>query len=536
MARNTKRSAAAAAGDAPTAAATAVEEAQTAAQSLATLGGGGGGADDTAPKKKARTTRGGAAATAAAEEAATTETTAEAPAATEAPATTEATRRSTRGGGAPAATTTKEEPEAEEAAAAAPIKEDEEMAEPEPTTTPTAAEEDATTTTAVVPPTTPSRVAGANVLASLGGSGEAKPELLDLESRIPTLPSDPVVVEVATAGGAAQHDYLLQNLVHATQVTSPLPVPSTKNRKEKSLGVLCRAFLELYKDAPPNRDNNGTVIEICQVAEHLGVKRRRIYDVINILESLDIVCRVKKNTYRWHGKEELPKFFAKLQYEGKKEEEMMVAAAAAAASATPAAPAIPAAAETETKEEKEEEAAEATTDAAAAETTAAETATPPSGASKRVVASTKIKGMAQTCRKLIQSFLVTNRTEIGLTEAAEEVLGPLSPSEESNAVKAMKTKVRRMYDIANVLQSIGILSKENVGSTSLTNKPSFRWVYPTLPSEMSQFLNMTEVEAAEAVKKVEEAANRAAAAAAAEKKVAAAEAEKKVEENPTVEV
>lgn len=326
--------------------------------------------------------------------------------------------------------------------------------------------------------------------------------------------------------------------MQATQVTSPLPVPSTKNRKEKSLGVLCRAFLELYKDAPPNRDNNGTVIEICQVAEHLGVKRRRIYDVINILESLDIVCRVKKNTYRWHGKEELPKFFAKLQYEGKKEEEMMMVAAVAAASAPPAAPAppaIPAAAETETKEEKEEE----TADAAAADTTAAETATPPSGASKRVAvaSSTKIKGMAQTCRKLIQSFLVTNRTEIGLTEAAEEVLGPLSPSEESNAVKAMKTKVRRMYDIANVLQSIGILSKENVGSTSLTNKPSFRWVYPTLPSEMSQFLNMTEVEAAEAVKKVEEAANKAAAAAAAaEKKVAAAEAEKKVEENPTVEV
>jgi transcription factor E2F7/8 len=300
--------------------------------------------------------------------------------------------------------------------------------------------------------------------------------------------------------------------LQATQVTSPLPVPSTKNRKEKSLGVLCRSFLELYKDAPPNRDNNGTVIEICQVAEHLGVKRRRIYDVINILESLDIVCRVKKNTYRWHGKDELPKFFAKLQYEGKKEEEMVAASVPA--------PAV----ETETKEEEgatTDDAAEATTDATAAE------ATP---AAKRV-ASAKIKGMAQTCRKLIQSFLVSNRTEIGLTEAAEEVLGPLSPAEEANAVRAMKTKVRRMYDIANVLQSIGILQKENVGSTSLTNKPSFRWVYPTLPAEMSKFLNMTEVEAAEVAKKVEEAAK--AATAAAEK--VAAEAAKKTE-NPTVEV
>lgn len=220
-------------------------------------------------------------------------------------------------------------------------------------------------------------------------------------------------------------------------------MPTTKNRKEKSLGLLCRSFLELFKDAPPNRDNNGTVIEICQVADHLGVKRRRIYDVINILESLDVVCRVKKNTYRWHGKDELPRFFAKLQYDGKQE---LLAGKAAAA-------------------------------VAAAEGDAATT-------------TTKVKGMAQTCRKLIQIFLVSERTEIGLTEAAEEVLGPLSPEEEANAVKAMKTKVRRMYDIANVLQSIDILQKENVGSTSLTNKPSFRWVYPTLPSEMSNYLNM----------------------------------------------
>lgn len=204
MARNTKRSAEAAVADIP--APTAVEEAQTAAQSLATLGGGGGG-DDNAPKKKARTTRGGAAAAVAAEETAATETetTAEAAAAaTEAAAPTaaaKATRRSTRGG-APAAAA-KEEPEAEAA------KEDEimEVAEPETTNAPAPT---------AIPPTTPSRVAGANVLASLGGSGEAKPELLNLES-IPTLP-DPVavVVEVATAGGAAQHDYLLQNLVHVS--------------------------------------------------------------------------------------------------------------------------------------------------------------------------------------------------------------------------------------------------------------------------------------------------------------------------------
>ena len=229
-----------------------------------------------------------------------------------------------------------------------------------------------------------------------------------------------------------------------------VPAP-TKSRKEKSLGVLCGQFMELFKDAPPNRDNNGTVIEIMQVADHLGVKRRRIYDVINILESIDIVCRVKENTYRWHGKDNLPRFFAELQRAGLEEQanRQAVAAAAAAAVAAQGGPEAPPAA-----------------------------ALP-----------AKTKGMAQTCQRLVQIFLVSGRTDIGLNEAAEEVLGPLSPDEEANAQRAMKTKVRRMYDIANVLQAIGILRKENVGSTSLQNKPSFRWTFEVPPSEMAQYLN-----------------------------------------------
>jgi hypothetical protein len=64
------------------------------------------------------------------------------------------------------------------------------------------------------------------------------------------------------------------------------------------------------------------------------------------------------------------------------------------------------------------------------------------------------KAMAMICKKLLEIYLVTGRTEIGLAEAAEEVLGALSPAEEAdpeNRAKVMKTKVRRMYDIANVL-------------------------------------------------------------------------------------
>ena len=37
----------------------------------------------------------------------------------------------------------------------------------------------------------------------------------------------------------------------------------------------------------------------------------------------------------------------------------------------------------------------------------------------------------------------------------------------------LKTKVRRLYDIANVLQSIGLIEKTN---STVNKKPAFRWI------------------------------------------------------------
>eukprot|EP00986_Skeletonema_menzelii_P001563 scaffold409_cov143-Skeletonema_menzelii.AAC.12 len=299
-----------------------------------------------------------------------------------------------------------------------------------------------------------------------------------------------------SAQRAAASPYLNGQVPQQQQQQQHQQQPSDGNsRKDKSLGVLCKSFMELYKNAPPNRDDNGAVVEIVEVAEHLGVKRRRIYDIINILESIDIVARVKKNTYRWHGTGDLPKFFAKLQRD---------------------------AIEEQTRK---------------ANGTWVEDPDKP-----------KTKGMATTCQKLLKIFLSTGQSEFTLSYAADIIMGPAAQAAEEAAraaaaaqeaarnpiplpnplapptlppadlvdlppmdaptipdddgataaaatttggkvpaQKAMKTKVRRMYDIANVLQALGVLTKNNVGSTSDNNKPSLKWTFYLTAEEISQY-------------------------------------------------
>ena len=70
---------------------------------------------------------------------------------------------------------------------------------------------------------------------------------------------------------------------------------SEYNRKEKSLGELCKRFLSIY-----GKEKKGYLL-LDQCTLELQVERRRIYDIINILESFCVIRRQAKNSYQWRG-------------------------------------------------------------------------------------------------------------------------------------------------------------------------------------------------------------------------------------------
>ena len=67
------------------------------------------------------------------------------------------------------------------------------------------------------------------------------------------------------------------------------------SRYDSSLGLLTRKFLKLLRTAPEGSlDLNSTAID-------LGVQKRRIYDITNVLEGIGLLEKKSKNTIMWKG-------------------------------------------------------------------------------------------------------------------------------------------------------------------------------------------------------------------------------------------
>nr|KJB23767.1 hypothetical protein B456_004G114000 [Gossypium raimondii] len=188
--------------------------------------------------------------------------------------------------------------------------------------------------------------------------------------------------------------------------SSSLPESSSRHytysRKQKSLGLLCSNFLSMY-----NKDGI-EFIGLDEAAARLGVERRRIYDIVNVLESVGVSDDDDED-------EEDEGFFNPIT-----------------------------GSQTETSK-----------------------STSILKSSSVKVDNRREKSLGLLTQNFVKLFLCSSAELISLDEAAKLLLG------NAHNTSVMRTKVRRLYDIANVLSSMNLIEKTH---TVDTRKPAFRWL------------------------------------------------------------
>ncbi|XP_038243855.1 transcription factor E2F7 isoform X3 [Dermochelys coriacea] len=227
------------------------------------------------------------------------------------------------------------------------------------------------------------------------------------------------------------------------------------SRKQKSLGLLCQKFLARYPSYPLSAEKS--TISLDEVASSLGVERRRIYDIVNVLESLHLVSRVAKNQYCWHGRHSLSQTLKNLQETGElqKYEEQM---------------AFFQHKEQDLEYKFGECKKETFPDSQDRQLLDFSEADCPSASAN----SRKDKSLRIMSQKFVMLFLVS-KTKIVTLDIAAKIL--IEESQDAADHSKFKTKVRRLYDIANVLTSLGLIKKVHV-TEERGRKPAFKWIGP----------------------------------------------------------
>jgi len=243
---------------------------------------------------------------------------------------------------------------------------------------------------------------------------------------------------------------------------SALFIPPTErgNRKDKSLGLLAEKMLQNY----PYMLNHGEFLEVQldDTAKQLNTERRRIYDIVNVFEAVQIMSKVGKNVYNWHGRTYLIHSLAWLRQLGVKlgmQEQYRMA--------------------------KEQERDMMNDIENMSPLQSPRLVSPATGLSPMVspYGSPGLSpygspndpsgtSMGINTQKFLMLFLVMPRpAKLTLDFAARVIHGP-NPND-----KAKVTRVRRLYDIANILQALGLIRKVQIPEGK-SKKPAFEYIGP----------------------------------------------------------
>ncbi|KAK6924906.1 E2F/DP family, winged-helix DNA-binding domain [Dillenia turbinata] len=236
------------------------------------------------------------------------------------------------------------------------------------------------------------------------------------------------------------------------EVNEPVSKSQTYSRKQKSLGLLCTNFLKLY-----NREDVH-LIGLDNAASLLGVERRRIYDIVNVLESIGVLARKAKNQYSWKGFKGIPRALKELKEEGLREgfiAHQYHAIRDAKVSDD----------DGDDYDDDDDERGLNPNSSSQPDRSNSSSASKTLGASKSD--NRREKSLGLLTQNFVKLFVCSNVELISLEEAARILLG------DGQHASIMRTKVRRLYDIANVLSSMHLIEKIHHPET---RKPAFRWL------------------------------------------------------------
>ncbi|XP_053704944.1 transcription factor E2F1 [Synchiropus splendidus] len=100
----------------------------------------------------------------------------------------------------------------------------------------------------------------------------------------------------------SDHQYVSTTRPATGQIPAATPAPprvprvtSEKSRYDTSLNLTTKRFLDLLAQSPDG------VVDLNWAAQVLNVQKRRIYDITNVLEGIQLIAKKSKNNIQWLG-------------------------------------------------------------------------------------------------------------------------------------------------------------------------------------------------------------------------------------------